>query len=119
MKSIFKTILIAFTVLLFSNGIFAQETKMIQTATIKTTIHCDHCKVCETCGQKFNQTLLKEKGVQMVVVDDKAMTIKVTYNSKKTDLVKIKTAITKLGYDADDIKADSVAYEGLDGCCKK
>ncbi len=119
MKSVLKTILIAFTVFLFSNNVSAQKTKTIQTATIKTAIYCDHCKACETCGQKFNQTLLKEKGVQMVVLDDKAMTIKVTYNSKKTDLAKIKTAISKLGYDADDIKADAVAYEGLDGCCKK
>lgn len=119
MKSFLKTILIAFTVLLFSNGTFAQEKKTIQTATIKTAIYCDHCKACETCGPKFNQALLKEKGVQMVVLDEKAMTIKVTYNSKKTDLAKIKTAISKLGYDADDVKADVVAYEGLDGCCKK
>ena len=55
----------------------------------------------------------------MVVLDDKAMTIKVTYNTKKTDLAKIKQGIGKLGYDADEVKADAVAYEGLDGCCKK
>jgi len=118
MKSFFKTILVAFSVLLFSNAT-AQEKKTIQTATIKTAIYCDHCKACETCGQKFNQTLLKEKGVQMVSLDEKEMTIKVTYNSKKTDLAKIKTAISKLGYDADDVKADDVAYASLDGCCKK
>ncbi len=55
----------------------------------------------------------------MVVLHDKAMTIKVTYNSKKTDLQKIRLAISKLGYDADEVKADAVAYESLDGCCKK
>jgi copper chaperone CopZ len=119
MKSILKTFLLAFTVLLCTNAVSAQEKKTIQTATIKTAIYCDHCKACETCGPKFNQTLLKEKGVQMVILDDKAMTIKVTYNTKKTDLAKIKTAISKLGYDADEIKADPIAYDGLDGCCKK
>ena len=119
MKSILKTFLLAFTVLLCSNAVSAQEKKTIQNATIKTAIYCDHCKVCETCGPKFNQALLKEKGVQMVVLDDKAMTIKVTYNSKKTDLQKIRLAISKLGYDADEVKADAVAYESLDGCCKK
>jgi len=111
-------ILIAFTALLFSSNANAQQ-KTVQTATIKTTIYCDHCKQCETCGDKFNRTLLKEKGVQMVVLDEKAMTIKVTYNTKKTDLTKIKTAISKLGYDADDVKALPEAYAGLDGCCKK
>ena len=55
----------------------------------------------------------------MVTLDEAAMTIKVVYNTKKTDLATIKTAISKLGYDADDIKADTIAYEGLDGCCKK
>lgn len=118
MKSILKLMLIV-SAFFFATGINAQEKKTIQTATIKTAIYCDHCKACETCGPKFNQALLKEKGVQMVVLDDKAMTIKVTYNSKKTDLAKIKQAISKLGYDADEVKADAVAYEGLDGCCKK
>jgi len=118
MKSLLKLFFIALTTILFSQNLSAQEKKTIQTVTIKTAIACDHCKACETCGQLFNQKLLKEQGVQMVVLDEKAMTIKVTYNSKKTDLAKIKTAISKLGYDADDVKADVVAYEGLDGCCK-
>ncbi|RYG38582.1 MAG: tetratricopeptide repeat protein, partial [Chitinophagaceae bacterium] len=44
--------------LLCSNAVSAQDKKTIQTATIKTAIHCDHCKACETCGPKFNQALL-------------------------------------------------------------
>jgi copper chaperone CopZ len=116
MKNLLK-LLALFTLLLTSANMAAQKT--VQTATIKTVIHCDHCKACETCGDKFNRTLLKEKGVQMVVLDEKAMTIKVTYNSKKTSLDNIKQAIGKLGYDADDVKADAQAYAGLDDCCKK
>jgi periplasmic mercuric ion binding protein len=54
-----------------------------------------------------------------VELDDKAMTIKVTYNPKKITPEKIRVAISKLGYDADDVKADPKAYEALDGCCKK
>ena len=118
MKSI-QFVIIAFTAFLFSNNLSAQQQKTIQTATIKTAIYCDHCKNCESCGDKFNRTLLKEKGVQMVMLDEKAMTIKVTFNSKKTDLAKIRQAISKLGYDADDVKAEEVAYAGLDDCCKK
>ncbi|WP_205528268.1 heavy-metal-associated domain-containing protein [Flavobacterium psychrotrophum] len=117
MKNVFKLLAI-FTLLLSSANMAAQQ-KTVQTATIKTVIHCDHCKACETCGDKFNRTLLKQKGVQMVVLDEKAMTIKVTYNSKKTNLDAIKQAIGKLGYDADDVKADPQAYAGLDDCCKK
>mgnify|MGYP000942053284 CR=1 FL=1 len=117
MKSFLKaTLLVLF---FFTVSTTTAQQKTIQTAVIKTQIYCDHCKQCESCGDKFNKTLLKEKGVQMVVLDDKEMTIKVTYNSKKTNLEAIKTAISKLGFDADDVKADAVAYEGLDGCCKK
>ena len=117
MKSFLKaTLLVLF---FFTVSAATAQQKTIQTAVIKTQIYCDHCKQCESCGDKFNKTLLKEKGVQMVVLDDKEMTIKVTYNSKKTNLEAIKTAISKLGFDADDVKADAVAYEGLDDCCKK
>lgn len=119
MKDSIKTLFVILTLFLFSSPVFAQKEKTIQTATIKTVIHCDHCKQCESCGDKLQKTLLKEKGIQMITLDDKAMTIKVVYNSKKTDLTKIKTAISKLGYDADDLAADTVAYESLDGCCKK
>lgn len=119
MASLLKTLFIAITALLFANTAHAQQEKTVKTATIKTAIYCDHCRACETCGKKFNSTLLKEKGIQMVVLDEKAMTIKVTYNSKKTDLATIKQAISKLGYDADEVKAEAVAYSKLDDCCKK
>lgn len=118
MKSLIKSLIVFFAVV-FTSNIAAAQQKTTQTAIIKTAIYCDHCKVCESCGGRLQKELLKEKGVQMITLDEKAMTIKVVYNSKKTDLNKIKTAISKQGYDADDIKADAVAYESLDGCCKK
>ncbi|HYD90851.1 MAG TPA: heavy metal-associated domain-containing protein [Flavobacterium sp.] len=118
MKNLFKFIAAAFILVLCSTTAAAQQ-KATQTAVIKTAIYCDHCKACETCGPQIEKKLLKEKGVQMVTLDETAMTIKVVYNSKKTDLDKIKTAISKLGYDADDVKADVAAYDALDGCCKK
>lgn len=118
MKTI-KLILLVFATMLFAENAAAQSQKTVQTATIKTSIYCEHCKHCETCGPKFDKVLLREKGVQMVVLDEEANTVKVTYNSKKTDLQKIKVAISKLGYDADEVKADVLAYNGLDECCKK
>jgi pantoate kinase len=52
-------------------------------------------------------------------VNQEENTITVFYNGKKTDLNTIRTYISKLGFDADDVKADLVAYEQLDDCCKK
>ena len=117
MNHVLKIILTAFTVVVFSNTASAQ--KATETAIIKTAIYCDHCKACEDCGGRLEKNLLREKGIQMVTLDDEAMTIKVVYNTKKTDLKKIRQAISKQGYDADDVKADPVVYESLDGCCKK
>ena len=105
-------------ILFMSSCAMAQKQKTVQTAVIKTTITCDHCKQCETCGGLLEQTLLKNIGVQMITLDEKAMTITVIYNSKKTTLDKIKTSISELGYDADDVKATAAGYEKLDGCCK-
>lgn len=98
---------------------FAQKKGNIKTALIKTTIYCDHCKKCETCGDKFNKELYGENGIKRVDIDAKAMIITVVYDTKKTDLDKIKSFISKLGYDADDVKADPAGIAKLDGCCKK
>lgn len=112
LKSIFFIAVVVFT----SNTATAQKTN--QKTVIKTTLHCDHCKECETCGLKFKTEMLKIKGVKMYELDDKAMTFTVYYNAKKTNLQTIKESIAKLGYDADDVKATSEGIASLDGCCK-
>jgi mercuric ion binding protein len=113
MKSI---VLVLFT--LFTFTLSAQNSKN-EKAVIKTNIYCDHCKACETCGQNFQENLYKITGLKMYELDEKAMTLTIYYNGKKTTLNEIKTAITKLGYDADEMKADTSAYDKLDDCCKK
>jgi hypothetical protein len=47
------------------------------------------------------------------------MTITVTYNPKKTSSEEIRKSISLYGFDADSVKADPVAYNKLDECCKK
>ncbi|HLF52928.1 hypothetical protein [Flavobacterium sp.] len=116
MKNQLKSIILLFTVFLISNTVLAQKTN--QKAIIKTVLHCDHCKECETCGLKFKTEMLKITGVKMYELDDKKMTFTVYYNAKKTNLQTIKVEISKLGYDADEVKADPKGYDSLDGCCK-
>ncbi len=106
-----------FTFMAFSMS--AQENSKNAKAVIKTAIYCDHCKECPTCGKNFQSNLMDIKGVRMYELDEKNMTITVYYNGQKTDLPTIRTAISKMGYDADEIKADVAAYDSLDGCCKK
>lgn len=116
MKKILKPTLLLIALFFISNAAMAQKTN--QKAVIKTVLNCDHCKQCETCGLKFKMELLKIKGVKMYELNDEAMTITVYYNAKKVDLQTIKQGIAKLGYDADEVKADPEAYQKLDGCCK-
>lgn len=122
MKTTTKLTFLQLTMILLmsiSFSAFSQKKDNIKTAVIKTVIHCDHCKQCETCGDKFNKDLYNEDGIKRVDVDAKAMTITVVYDTRKTDLDKIKVLISKLGYDADDLKADPAGVAKLDGCCKK
>jgi copper chaperone CopZ len=113
-----KNIILLILFTLFTFSVSAQSNKN-QKAVIKTVLNCDHCKICETCGKNFQANLYKINGLKMYELDEKNMTITVYYNEKKTNLQTIKTAISKLGFDADDIKADKEAYEKLDGCCKR
>jgi len=116
MKNLLKSTIVLFTVFLISNTAIAQKSN--QKAVIKTTLNCDHCKECETCGLKFKTEMLKINGVKMYELDDKKMTFTIYYNAKKTDLQTIKIGISKLGYDADEVKATPKGLATLDGCCK-
>lgn len=117
MKNLLKSTLLVLTVFLLTNTAMAQKTNH-QKAVIKTILHCDHCKECETCGLKFKTEMLKIKGVKMYELDDKAQTFTIYYNPKKTTLQEIKKGIAKLGYDADEVKATAEGIASLDGCCK-
>ena len=74
--------------------------------------------ICGMCKETLEYDLAFEKGVKEAILnlDDKVMTI--VYNPKKTDLEKLRTRITKVGYNADDLKRDPEAYEKLPLCCK-
>jgi mercuric ion binding protein len=85
----------------------------IQTIQIKTSAVCDMCK------ETLEKAMAFEKGVKdsNLDVDSKILTVK--YDPKKTSPEKIKKAIILTGYAADEMPADSAAYEKLDPCCKK
>lgn len=105
--------------LLTVNFLFSQEKGSNGKAVIKTVFNCDHCKECPSCGLKFKKEMLKINGVKMYAIDDQAMTFTVYYNPKKTTLADIRTGISKLGYDADEVKATDEGLASLDGCCRR
>ena len=74
---------------------------------------------CEMCKERIETNLAFEKGIKEVILDMDTKKLSVTYKSSKTDLNTIKNFIAGLGYDADDIKANTKAYKKLPMCCKK
>jgi mercuric ion binding protein len=88
-------------------------------AVIKTAIYCDHCQVCESCGGKFEVEMAKIQGLKKYTLVDSKNYIIVYYDNKKTNITTIRNAISKMGFDADMVKANKKAYLQLDACCKK
>ncbi len=104
-------ILFGFIALLIMFKANAQETT--SEIKIKTSATCDMCK------ETIEKYVAFEKGVKKVTLDVDTKIATVVYNPKKTSPEKIRLAISKSGYDADNIPADKKAYDKLDACCKK
>lgn len=88
------------------------------TIIVKTPTTCNHCKVCETCGGKLETDLYFVRGIKVVEYNQEAQTTTIVYRPKQITPEKIRQEIAKLGFDADDVKADPAGYEKRDNCCK-
>ncbi|MEI6749235.1 MAG: heavy-metal-associated domain-containing protein [Bacteroidales bacterium] len=112
-----KTLIVSFLVISFlASGILnAQEAKPAKQAElkVKTSAQCGQCK------DRLERAMAFEKGIvsSTLNLEDKVFTI--VYKPAKTTPEKIRTAISKTGYDADAVPADTKAYDKLPPCCKK
>lgn len=88
-------------------------------STTFTTVEIKTSNQCGMCSTKISDALYALKGVENVRVDQENQTVMVQFIEKQTNLKKIQQAISKTGYDADDLKANKAAYNKLPGCCKK
>jgi copper chaperone CopZ len=112
MKSVVTIIVVTF----FINTIVsAQDTLSNKTAIIKIKTSA----VCGSCKNRIEKNLAFEKGVTNVVLDLATKIVTITYKPSKTNPDKLRIAISKIGYDADNVKADPVAYKKLPLCCQK
>lgn len=108
MKNI--SFLMIFGFLLTAMSGFAQTDT--DTLRIKTSA------VCGTCKKTIEHNLSFEKGVKSAKQDVSSGTLTVIYRSDKTNPEKIRLAVTKIGYDADSMKADPKSFNRLPECCK-
>lgn len=114
MKKILWMTLIVNSFILVSRAQQPVRKGALETATISVpTVQCEQCK------DRIEKYISREDGIQMVKVDYKHHTCKVTYIWDRTTIENIKTAIANIGYDAGDVAADPEAYKKLPTCCKK
>ena len=104
---ILKTFLAA-VFISFAGILNAQDTLLI-----KTSAQCGSCKKLIEHDMKF------EKGVESASLHVKSQMLTVVYDPEKTTPEKLRLAVTKIGYDADEMPADPKAYNKLNDCCKK
>lgn len=105
-----KTILFVLA-MCFSQVLFSQQAKK-QTIVIQTSAQCDNCK------ERIEGALNYTKGVKFADLDLETKKVTVQFLTKKTSIETIKAIIAKIGYDADDVKADISAVQKLPKCCQ-
>src|SRR5690554_8002875 len=83
-----------------------------RTAFIQTNAQCGDCK------ERMESVLNFESGIiySDLNMEDKKMEVK--YNSKKISLAEIKTIISNIGYDADEVQANKSGQSSLPACCQ-
>lgn len=74
---------------------------------------------CEMCKNRIETAMAFEKGIVFSELNLENKVLTVEFKIGKTNLEKIRKAINKLGYDADDTPANPKAYNKLPPCCKK
>ena len=112
MKSIIFSLVFIFIAFVGTSNTFAPTKKT--TLVIKTeSIQCGMCK------ERIEKVVSATKGVKSVSVDVDKKETTVVFNPKQTNAEAIKKAIAGIGYDADDVKGETTAYEKLPSCCQK
>ena len=117
MKLLQRMMLLVLLALTGSYG--AQARKQADTLRIQTSIYCDHCRQCESCGPRLEKAIFRLGGIRKVKIEAGSNVIQVVYRPGKVSADDIRRAIAMQGFNADHIQADPAAYQKLDGCCKK
>ena len=85
-----------------------------QTVQIKTSAECEG--TC--CKDRIEKEMQFTKGVTAVNLDIETQVLSITFRTKKNSVENIRTIISNIGYDADDVKANRKANDDLPSCCQ-
>ena len=104
----FMTFLFLYLLIGYTNA----QGKKVMTSIINTSAECNSCKV------RLEEKLNHITGIRFAELNIESKDLKVSYNSKKISLNKIRNIISKVGYNADDIPANANSVKKLPDCCK-
>lgn len=82
------------------------------------TVYIKTSAVCKMCKERIEHDMSFEKGVTAVDLDLESQVLTVVYKNGKTTTEVLKVAVTKIGYDADDLPAVKKAHDRLPACCQ-
>ena len=85
-----------------------------ETVQIKTSAEC----VADCCKDRIEEEMQFTKGVTAVNLDIKSQVLTVTFKTKKNSVENIRTIISNLGYNADNVRANESAHNALPSCCQ-
>ena len=115
-KSILKLSVLLSLIFFFGLSLAnAQENKENNIVEIKimTSAQCGMCK------ERIEKAVNDLSGIQYANLDVESKVLEVKYDSEVTSPETIRKAVSKVGYDADDVPADKKAYKKLPKCCQK
>ena len=104
-----KNTIILLALILISGTSFAQN---------KDTVRIKTSSICDMCKRTIEGDLAFEKGVTYSSLDLETNVVTVVYKPKATNPDIIRKRLTKIGYDADSLKAIPSAVDKLPECCK-
>lgn len=105
-----KTTILTLTMALFTVITFAQEKNKKMTFDVNGK--------CAMCKERIEKAALNVKGVKYASWDIPTHQLSVIMDERKTDAMKIKTAIVGVGHDTKELKATEEAYNNVHPCCK-
>jgi cation transport ATPase len=112
-----KIILSAIIIMFATVSMQAQDDKKNEKNIV--TIEIQTSAVCGQCKDRLEHDMAFEKGVKSVELNDETKVLTIKYKEGKNTKENLKIAITKIGYDADELPANLKAYNNLPACCKK
>ena len=73
---------------------------------------------CDMCKTRIEKAALNVKGVKYALWDIPSHQLSLVIDERKTDPMKVKTALVTVGHDTKELKATEEAYNTVHPCCK-